>query len=190
LRSIKQLYYADRSEIIWTAADIARLKVTCSADIAHAVDLAAHTGLRLGDVLRLSWAHVGDDAIIITTGKSKHRREAIIPLYADLEKVLAAIPKRSTTILTNSKHRPWSKDGFGSSFNKAKIVAGMADANLHFHDLRGTAATQFYVAGLSERVIAEIMGWEEDYVSRIIRRYVDRGDATREIILQLNKTRT
>jgi integrase len=66
----------------------------------------------------------------------------------------------------------------------------MADANLHFHDLRGTAATRFYVAGLTERVIAEIMGWEEDYVSRIIRRYVDRGAATRAIILQLNKTRT
>lgn len=31
-------------------------------------------------------------------------------------------------------------------------------ANLHFHDLRGTAATRFYTAGLSIRVIAEIMG--------------------------------
>ena len=187
---IKQLYTVDRSEIIWTMADIARLKATCSPDIAHAVDLAAHTGLRLGDLLRLSWAHVGDDAIIITTGKSKHRREAIIPLYDDLKKVLAAIPKRSTTILTNSKHRPWSKDGFGSSFNKAKIVAGMTDADLHFHDLRGTAATRFYTAGLPERVIAEIMGWEEDYVARIIRRYVDRGAATRAIIRQLNRKRT
>jgi integrase len=83
---IKQLYSVDRSEIIWTTADIARLKATCSPEIAHAVDLAVHTGLRLGDVLRLSWAHVGDDAIIITTGKSKHRREAIIPLYDDLKK--------------------------------------------------------------------------------------------------------
>jgi site-specific recombinase XerD len=27
----------------------------------------------------------------------------------------------------------------------------VANANLHFHDLRGTAATRFYVAGLSER---------------------------------------
>jgi integrase len=106
---IKQLYSVDRSEIIWTMADIARLKRTCSLEIAYAVDLAAHTGLRLGDVLRLSWTHVGDDAIIITTGKSNHRREAIIPLYDDLKKVLAAIPKRSTAILTNSKHRPWSK---------------------------------------------------------------------------------
>jgi len=187
---IKALYSGDRSEIIWTAADISNLKAAASAEIAYAVDLAAHTGLRLGDLLRLSWSHVGDDAIVITTGKSKHRREAIVPLYDGLRAVLAAIPKRSTTILTNSKGRPWTRNGFGSSFNKAKIAADMGEANLHFHDLRGTAATRFYTAGLSERVIAEIMGWEEDHVAGIIRRYVDRSAATKAIIRQLNERRT
>src|SRR5262249_9049604 len=67
---IKQLYGGNRSEIIWTDADIAQLKKICSPEIAHAVDLAAHTGLRLGDLLRLSWSHVGEDAIIIATGKA------------------------------------------------------------------------------------------------------------------------
>src|SRR5262249_420658 len=113
------------------------------------------------------------------TGKSKCRREAIIPLYAALKAILARIPKRATTVLTSSTGRPWTRDGFGSSFNKAKIAAGMADANLHFHDLRGTAATRFYVAGLPERVIAEIVGWEEEHVAKIIRRYVDRTAGTR-----------
>jgi integrase len=187
---ISQLYSGDRSEIIWTGANIVRIKASCSTEIAHAVDLAAHSGLRLGDLLRLSWSHIGADAIVIATGKSKHRREAIVPLYDDLKSVLSGIPKRATTVLTSSKGRPWTKDGFGSSFNKAKAAAGMADADLHFHDLRGTAATRFYVAGLPERVIAEIMGWEEEHVARIIRRYVDRSAATKAIIHQLNKTRT
>jgi integrase len=61
----------------------------------------------------------------------------------------------------------------------AKISAGMSERDLHFHDLRGTAATKFYVAGLSIRVIAEILAWCEDQVERIIRRYVARGAATR-----------
>jgi integrase len=43
----------------------------------------------------------------------------------------------------------------------------MQDRDLHFHDLRGTAATRFYTAGLSVRVIAEVMGWEEEYVQKI-----------------------
>jgi integrase len=155
---IKALYTGDRSEIIWTTANIANLKAHCSTDIAYAVDLAAHTGLRLGDLLTVCWSHVGDDAIVKPTNKSKHQREAIVPLYDDLRAVLAAIPKRSTTILTNSKGRPWSVGGFGSSFIRAKVAAGLGDVNLHFHDLRGTAATRFYAAGLKLRVIAEIMG--------------------------------
>src|SRR5262252_4701998 len=92
---IKQLYSGNRSEIIWTDADIAQLKKSCSADIAHAVDLAAHTGLRLGDLLRLSWSHVGENSIVIATGKSRLRREVIIPLYDALRDVIASIPKRS-----------------------------------------------------------------------------------------------
>ena len=187
---IKQLYSADRSEIIWTEADVSTLKASCSLEIAWAVNLAVHTGLRLGDLLRLSWSHVGDDAITLKTGKSNRRREAIIPLYDGLRAVLAGIPKRATTILTNSRRQPWTKDGFGSSWNKAKIAAGMKDSNLHFHDLRGTAATRFYLANLSHREIAEIMGWEEEHVARIIRRYVGRAAATQAIIRQLNERRT
>jgi len=186
---IKQLYTVDRSEIIWTDADVAQIKATCSAEIAHAVDLAAHTGLRQGDLLRLSWSHIGDDAIVIPTGKSSGRREAWVPLYDGLLEVLALIPRRSTTVLTNSYGSPWTRDGFGSSFNKAKVAAGMQDKNLHFHDLRGTAATRFYTAHIPQRAIAEIMGWEEDHVERIMRRYVGRSAATQAIIRQINEAR-
>ncbi|TAV46900.1 hypothetical protein ELI30_00930 [Rhizobium leguminosarum] len=58
--------------------------------------------------------------------------------------------------------------------------------NLDFHDLRGTAATKFHTVVLPERVIAEIMGWSEDEVRGIIRRYVDRNAATRAMIAQIN----
>jgi integrase len=174
---IKHLYNNDRSEIIWTDSDITHIKETCSAEVAQAIDLAGHTGLRLGDLVRVAWSHVGDDAIVLATGKSRQRREAIIPLYGALRDVLARIPKRATTILTSSRRRPWTTDGFGSSFNKAKIDAGMAERDLHFNDLRGTAATKFYIAGFSMREIAETLAWEEESVEKIIRRYVGRSAA-------------
>jgi integrase len=75
-----------------------------------------------------------------------------------------------------------------SSFPTAKQRAKI-DKDLHFHDLRGTAATKFYIAGLSTRVIAEILAWSEDQVERIIRRYVDRAAATKAIIRQLNEAK-
>ena len=182
---IKRLYSNDRSEIIWTDADIKQLKAGCSLEFAHAVDLAAHTGLRESDLLRLSWSHIGEDAITLSTGKSRGRREALIPLYDDLRAVLARIPKRSTTVLTSTRGRPWTSSGFATAFQRIKLK----DRDLHFHDLRGTAATKFYIAGLSIRVIAEILAWSEEQVERIIRRYVSRTAATRAAIQQLNEAR-
>lgn len=72
---------------------------------------------------------------------------------------------------------------------RAKAAAGWHEKDLHFHDLRGTAATKFYVAGLSVRVIAEIMGWEEEHVEKIIRRYVGRTAAIKATIEQLNRSK-
>jgi len=67
----------------------------------------------------------------------------------------------------------------------AKNRCGFAD--LHFHDLRGTAATRFYIAGLAENVVADIMGWEVEHVSKILRRYVDRNAVINSAIVKLNK---
>ena len=191
---IKHLYSADRSEIIWTDDDLGRFKKVCSAEIAHAIDLAAHTGLRLGDLAKLAWSHIGDDAIVIRTGKrsgkAKIQREAVIPLYDGLREVLARIPRRSPLILTNSHKRPWSKDGLSSRVAELKAEAWPEGVDLHFHDLRGTAATKFYLAGLSVREIAEIMAWEEQHVERIIRRYVGRTAALKERIRKLNEARS
>ena len=112
----------------------------------------------------------------------------MVPLYGALRDLLKHIPKRSTTILSNSRGRSWTSNGLGSSFNKAKHKADLADRDLHFHDLRGTAATKFYVAGLTLREIAEVLGWEEEHVDRIIRRYVGRNAALRAMIERIDKS--
>ena len=103
--------------------------------------------------------------------------------------MLAAIPKRATTILTNQRRQPWKANGFGTAMNRAKTARWHGRGDLHFHDLRGTAATKFYIAGLPMRVIAEIIAGSEDQVARIIRRYVGRSAATKAAIHQLNQTR-
>ncbi len=61
----------------------------------------------------------------------------------------------------------------------------MSGMDLHFNDLRGTAATKFYIAGFSMREIAEAIAWEEDSVERSIRRYVGRAAAIKAMIKKL-----
>lgn len=180
---IKTVYDTDRSEIIWTDDDISQLRSAASAEVMMAVDLAAQSGLRSTDLFRLAWSHIHEDAIIIRTSKSRFRREAIIPIHDELRAVLERIPRRSTIVLTNSEGSPWR--GYSSSFSTAMTRAKMDERDLHFHDLRGTAATKFYLAGISVRAIAEIMGWTEEEVDKIIRRYVSRKAAVQDTILKM-----
>jgi integrase len=93
--------------------------------------------------------------------------------------MLERIPKRATTVLVNSEGRPWKVGAFATGFVRVKRKARLDD--LHFHDLRGTAATKFYLANLSNREIAEILGWQEEKIDRIIRRYVGRTAALQRL---------
>jgi len=65
----------------------------------------------------------------------------------------------------------------------------MAERDLHFNDLRGTAATKFYVAGFSMREIAETLAWEEEAGHKIIRRYFGRSAAIKARIEKLREAK-
>lgn len=181
-KDIGHLYKANRADIIWTADDITELEKHASKELMWAVRLAMFTGLRQGDLLRLSWSHVKDHSIEIRTGKSKGARTAVIPLHADLRALLKAIPKRATTVLTTTEKRPW-KSGFGASWGAA---VRRAEIDKHFHDLRGTAATRLYLADMTIREIAEIMAWSENQVERLIDRYVKRDELLKDRIRRLD----
>lgn len=185
---IKSLYSADRSDIIWTDDDLAAFRKAASAEVWHGVNLAAHTGFRAEDLRRLSWSHIGEFEIVIPTNKSRGGKSAFVPLYDDLRAVLASIPRRSTTVLTNEKGRPWKDGPNGSGFHKAREEA-LPGRDLHFHDLRGTFATRAHLAGLTNREIAELLAWEEARVDQIIRRYVGRKAVALAMIQKLNRNR-
>jgi integrase len=178
---------SNRADVIWTDDTLGVLLAHASTEMAHAARLATLTGLRRGDLLKLSWVHVGKFAIELKTGKSKGRATVIIPITTDLRNLLDNIPKRATTVLTSSDKRPWTGDGFGSSWWKLIQVAGLRDKGLRFHDFRGTAATRFFLAQLTLREIAEILGWSEDRVEKIINRYVKRDEILKDRIRRLEE---
>lgn len=192
-KEIDRLYEANRAALIWTAADLEELERRASKEIMWAARLAALTGLRRGDLLRLSWSHVKPLSIEIATGKSGGKKTTLIPIYGELRTLLDAIPRRATTVLTNQSGLPWAT-GFGSAFGKAKRARAATKTTpkldaipLHFHDLRGTAATKFYVSGLTIREIAGIMTWGEGHVEALIDRYVKRDEILLDRIRRLDE---
>ena len=181
---IPNLYESNRAEIIWTEDDLAALCKVASAEVANAAKLASLTGLRYSDLFKLSWSHVGTNAIEIKTGKSRGKRGAVVPITAAIRQLLEKIPRRSTAVLTSSDKKPWK--GFSSSWNKVMKEAGLDKRDLHFHDLRGTAATNFFRAGFSIREIAETLAWSEERVERLIDRYVKRDEILQDRIRRMD----
>ena len=184
-QGMRNIYRSNRSDIIWKADDLAAFLRTASPEMGRVAQLAVLTGLRQGDLLKLGWSNVCEGTIEVRTGKSGYRRTATIPITTALSDLLATIPKRAATILTNARGLPWR--ALGSSWKKAMKDAGLAESGLHFHDLRGTAATNLYRADLSPREIADIMAWSPDRVERLIDRYVKRDELIRDRVRRIER---
>jgi integrase len=188
---IEKLYKSNRSDVIWTDAHLALLQKHASPDVFRAAKLSSLTGLRQDDCMTLKWTELDKLAIEKVTAKSISKRRksdpkiAIIPMYKELKEFLSSIERDNTYVLTSSKGEPWS--GFSSSWNDTLKKAGLDKLDLHFHDLRGTAATKFYSIGLTVTDIALILGWSEKDVTKILDKYVNRSAVLRQRIRRMNR---
>lgn len=208
---ISQLYSSDRADQIWTPEEIAAYrKAALSPQHAHIVPLACLTGLRRTDLTKLCWSHVGDAAIIMPTGKSRGRKTQVIPLLPATKLLLAEIradqaarhaellktkpgrdhrphPPEPLTVLTNTRGRPWTASGMEGAVIDTKTLAGV---DKHLHDGRGTFGTRLRHAGLTGSEIADILGWEEERVERLLKTYVDQGAIVLALAERINRSET
>jgi integrase len=157
-----RLYSGSRAEIIWLDAEISAFLETAPPQVALPFAIALETGQRQGDVLRMTWKDY--DGVAIKVRQEKTRKRLVVPVTAGLRARLNALraERRDTvTICLNSRGQVWSRDGFKSSFQKAKAAAlpRCAEiANRTFHDTRGTAVVNLALAGCSVPEIASITG--------------------------------
>jgi integrase len=163
-----RLYEADRAEKIWTAEHIKAFCAVASTELQAALLLALWTGQRQGDLLRLSWANYDGTHLRVRQNKGKKRVTFPVgqPLKAALDATKSA-GRLATTILTNTRGRPWTEDGFRASWRKTFERSGLV-ADLHFHDLRGTAVTRLALAGCTVPQIAAITGHSLKDVEQIL----------------------
>lgn len=145
------------------------------------------TGLRLGDLVRLPESSVRDSHILIPTGKSRGQNTAIIPLIPEWQSLIdeALELKRefssaTTTILVNSRGRPWTASGAATSFDRlrSRIGLGPDQSGPTIHDFRKTAATQVlimqkrYPGAITDQVIIDWFGWTTGTLEKMKRIYV------------------
>jgi integrase len=180
-----RLYRGTRADRVWSDRDEAAFLAKAPPHLHLPLTLALWTGQRQGDLLRLPWSAYDGETIRLSQSKTKAR--VTIPVGAPLKAALDAAPKHGPLILTSTDRRPWTEDGFRSSWRKACAAAGIV--GLTFHDLRGTAVTRLALAGCTEAEIATITGHSLRDVAAILdAHYLHRDPAlARSAISKLEK---
>jgi hypothetical protein len=122
-------------------------------------------------------------------------RRVTIPVSNRLKTILDGADRISTQILTNTRGRPWTSDGFRTSWGKTCAKAGLAD-DLHFHDLRGSAVVRLALADATVPQIATFTGHSLKGVEAILdKHYLGRDvrlaeDAVRKLEQKEKRTKS
>jgi integrase len=185
LKDIKSVYKADRADIFWSPEEIDAFETMAPKHIGRILVALCETGLRPGDLYRLSLFNVEKtpkgQRIVVRTNKRK--RPASIPVTRRMAKLIAETPRDQATILVGKKGRPYKNPNYlGDAVSTARddIIKGARDKglpdpfrpDLRLYDARGTAATRLLRAGGEIGEIATAMGWSIKHATEIIEAYV------------------
>ena len=191
VKGFERLYSVDRSELIWTEADIKKFMTGAPVELQRALILAIHTGQRYGDLIRLRWSDYDGESLSLIQSKGKTR--VTVHCTEALRAMLDATPRQCAYILARADGRPWFTDKDATALSKAwharMIEAGFypkpfkemskaeKQGHLHFHDLRGTAVTMLADAGVTVPQICAVTGHTLQSATRILERYLARTAA-------------
>lgn len=191
---IERLYTGSRRDSIWTPEIIAGFRAKAPAHLLLPFEIAIATGQRQGDILALPWKAY--DGTYLHFHQSKTDKRLKVKVHSGLKATLDALPKDKLRICLNSRKRPWTKDGFKTSWRAEcqrlakEGVTGIGKVT--FHDLRGTFITDRVREGSSVEDIARISGHSTSEIKSTLEKHYLAHDqeASDAVILRMEKNRT
>lgn len=126
------------------------------------VRVGINTGIRQGELLRLTWDDVDWNTGILTVKKSKHGQVHRVPMNSIVQRVLTESYKNRKS----GRIFPHDSSQMRKSFEKAIKQAGLAP--FRFHDLRHTFASRLAMKGVNDRTLMVLGGWKS---SAMLSRY-------------------
>lgn len=158
LSKVKKLKVSNARSRRLTAEELKRLQLAVAESrnplLMPLIQFAIATGMRRGEILRLSWPDINLVARTLHIPVTKNGHARTIPLSGQ---AVAILHERQIGRLDGQELV------FPLSDNAAKLawqrlVARARIADLHFHDLRHEAISQFFERGLSVPEVALISG--------------------------------
>jgi integrase len=118
--------------------------------------LAAETGLRLGELLGLTWDAVDLPNRTLTVSQTKGKRVRVIPLTSRAVEALRGLVRHIDTnrVFIHDSGKPWSNPH--KAFKVAAAAAGVPW--LGWHSLRHYRATMWLRHGVNVRLVQQLLG--------------------------------
>jgi integrase len=139
-----------------TDAEIEKLLPELPAETRPIFEFCLATGLRIGNVLNLTWQQIDRQAKTISIPKTKSGKPLVIPLNdwaADVIKdVIRHVRSPYVFCKLNGKHYKVIHHGFKAACVRAGI------GKYRIHDLRHTAATRLAASGVSTTGLKDLLG--------------------------------
>jgi integrase len=143
-----------------SAEEDARLRVVIAADWRQhmpELDLALHTGLRLGEMYGLTWENVNLPQRMLTIPRCKNGERRYIRVNSVAVSALLALRERgngSGPVIRNLQGEPLCGPRYW--FERALRTAGIE--GFDWHDLRHTFASRLVMAGVNLRAVQDALG--------------------------------
>jgi integrase len=137
-----------------------RLLSACAPWLRDLVLFALHTGMRMGEILELTWRGVDFTRRTVTVFRSKNGERRTIPVN---ETVLHVLKEKSKVrslaldrVFCSKVFTPMESGHLRRSFRLALSKAKIEE--FHFHDLRHTFATRLVQAGIDLYKVQQLLG--------------------------------
>jgi site-specific recombinase XerD len=121
------------------------------------LDLAVHTGMRLGEMYGLTWDNVNLTGRILTIPRSKNGERRHVRLNSVAVAALVAFAGRGNgtgPVIRNARGEPLC----GPRYWFEKAIVKAAIEGFHWHDLRHTFASRLTMAGVGLRAVQDALG--------------------------------
>ena len=159
---------ANKRERWLTEDEETRLLAACPSWLRELVVFALHTGMRLGEILALTWSGVDLFRRTVTVFRSKNGERRTVPLNQTVMALLTEKAKvrhlKTSLVFPSMAGTPIDPNHLRRALRPAMAKAGIVDC--HFHDLRHTFATRLVQSGIDLYKVQRLLGHKSSMMTQ------------------------
>ncbi len=174
---------SDGGYLPWTEPQIRHAELHARAPIASVVTLAAGTGQRGSDLVRMRWSdfELYRGRMGINVKQQKTGRQLWVPFSDEFQAAIAGWERTAGFVLLSSKGKPWGREWLSNAWlDEREANPELAEhkrLGLVLHGLRGAFVLRMRRANVDKQLIAAAAGMSPAMVDRYCRLAEQRDDA-------------